>query len=64
VTLPRPDPRIALIDQKVALIATLQGKIKSGDWHFVQDVASDIRELDAKLELLDEQAVASAGGNH
>jgi hypothetical protein len=27
-------------------------KIKSGDWHAVQDGASDIREIDAKLDVL------------
>ncbi len=38
--------------QKAQLIAYCQSKLKSGDWHAVQDAASDIRELDAKLEVL------------
>ncbi len=36
------------------LIAYLLSKVKSGDWHAVQDAGSDIREIDAKLELLRE----------
>jgi hypothetical protein len=38
--------------RKAGLIAYCQIKLESGDWHAVQDAASDIRELDAKLEIL------------
>lgn len=46
--------RRALTEQKVQLIAYLLSKIKADDWHAVQDAASDIREIDAKLEILTE----------
>lgn len=44
-------PRAAddLREQKQALIAYLQSKVKAQDWHAVQDAASDIREIDAIL---------------
>lgn len=48
------DRQRELTEQKTQLIAYLQSKIKAGDWHAVQDAASDIRELNAKLELLNE----------
>lgn len=38
--------------QKLQLIAYLTSKLQATDWHAVQDAASDIRELDAKLEIL------------
>lgn len=41
-----------LIEQKAALVAYLLSKVKVGDWHAVQDAGSDIREIEAKLELL------------
>ena len=44
----------ALLESKAALIAYLQSKIKQGDWHAVQDAASDIREIEAKLTLVRE----------
>lgn len=40
------------MEAKEALIAYLLAKVKAGDWHAVQDAASDIRELDAKIELI------------
>lgn len=43
-----------LQEQKTQLVAYLQSKVKAGDWHAVQDAASDIRELDAKIETLRE----------
>ncbi len=43
-----------LVEQKAALVAYLLSKVKAQDWHAVQDAGSDIRELDAKLELLRE----------
>ena len=41
-----------LTDQRTALIAYLLSKIKAADWHAVQDAASDIREINAKLDVL------------
>jgi hypothetical protein len=43
-----------LLEAKTQLIAYVVSKIKSGDWHAVQDGASDIREIDAKLQVLSE----------
>ncbi len=43
---------VELADQKAHLILYLHSKIKASDWHAVQDAASDIREIEAKLELL------------
>jgi hypothetical protein len=40
-----------LVEQKQALVVYLLSKVKSGDWHAVQDAASDIREIQAKLEV-------------
>jgi hypothetical protein len=48
--------RQELLEQKAALIATIPGKMKANDWHWVQDAASDIREIDAKIEMIDECA--------
>ncbi len=48
-----PDPRIiALAEQREMLIVYLLAKVKAGDFHAVQDAASDIREIHAKLEIL------------
>lgn len=47
------DPRVtALVEAKAELIAYLLSKVRQSDWHAVQDAASDIREIDAKLEVL------------
>ena len=43
-----------LLEAKTSLIAYVVSKIKSGDWHAVQDGASDIREIDAQLVILNE----------
>jgi hypothetical protein len=43
---------VELERRKVGLVAYCQIKLDAADWHAVQDAASDIRELDAKLELL------------
>lgn len=48
--------RTDLQDQRAQLIAYLLSKVKANDFHAVQDAASDIREIDAKLEVLTEQA--------
>lgn len=45
--------RAELIEQRTSLIAYLLSKVKACDWHAVQDAASDIREINAKLEVLD-----------
>lgn len=50
-----------LLEQKGQLIAYLTSKLRAGDWHAVQDAASDIRELDAKLDLLREMNDAQKG---
>ncbi len=42
----------SLIEQKAQLIAYLLSKIQAEDWHAVMDSAADLREIDAKLELL------------
>ncbi len=39
--------------QKHQLICYCESKLRSGDWHAVQDAASDIREIDAKIEVLE-----------
>ena len=44
--------RQELQEQKTGLITYLQNKVKAGDWQAGQDAASDIREIDAKLEVL------------
>jgi len=40
-----------LLNQKRSLIDYLRTKIDSEDWHAVQDAASDIREIEAKLRV-------------
>lgn len=46
-----------LLEQKAQLVAYCVSKMKAGDWHAVQDAASDIREIDAKLSVLAEMKV-------
>lgn len=41
-----------LIDEKQELIAYMKVKILAQDWHAVCDSANDIREIEAKLEIL------------
>jgi hypothetical protein len=43
-----------LTDQRKHLIAYCMSKITVADWHAVQDAASDIREINAQLDLLRE----------
>jgi hypothetical protein len=50
-----------LIDQKRNMISYLKSKTKSSDWHAVQDAASDIREIDAKLFILNMQDKPGGG---
>lgn len=40
-----------LQEQKKQLISYLLSKVKVEDWHAVQDAASDIREIEARLEV-------------
>ncbi len=54
------DRKVELLEQKAQLIAYLASKLKAGDWHAIQDSASDIREIDAKLELLNELVMHGA----
>lgn len=46
------DQKADLLEQKTSLLVYLASKLKAGDMHAVQDAASDIREIDAKLEVL------------
>ena len=41
-----------LEEQRTQLIAYLLAKVKAADYHAVQDAASDIREIIAKLDVL------------
>jgi hypothetical protein len=47
--------RDALLTARKALIDYLLQKHQQEDWHGVADAAMDLREIDAKLELLDER---------
>ena len=38
--------------QRQEIISYLMSKTTAGDWHAVQDAASDIREIDAVLKVL------------
>ena len=44
--------RAVLLEQKADLITYLGSKIKAGDWHAVADAAMDLREIEAKLDVL------------
>lgn len=46
--------KASLTKRRDGLIEYLRMKLDAGDWHAVQDAASDIREYDAQLELLEE----------
>jgi hypothetical protein len=41
-----------LVRQKKALITYLLSKVETEDWHGVADAAMDLREVEAKLEVL------------
>lgn len=61
-----------LQEQRTTLVAYLFSKWKAADWHGCADAAMDLREIDAKLEVLNEpilglnsngkQAVAGRNG--
>lgn len=42
----------SLGDQRRVLVAYLKSKTTGEDWHAVADAACDLREIDAKLEVL------------
>lgn len=44
--------RGALIAERTSLVQYLRSKVEAKDWHAVQDAASDIREINARLEEL------------
>ena len=46
------DPTAALRAHRATLITYLLSKADAEDWHGVADAANDLREVDAKLELL------------
>jgi len=41
-----------LQNMKTTLLVYLQAKVKAEDWHGVADAAMDLREIDAKLSVL------------
>jgi hypothetical protein len=41
-----------LLKRRTVIIADLLSKVEAEDWHGVQDCASDIREIDAQLDVL------------
>lgn len=43
-----------LASYREILISYLQVKVKEEDWHGVADAASDIREIETKLKLLNQ----------
>lgn len=43
---------VELAEQREGLIVYLMAKVKAGDFHAVQDAASDIREVDAQILIL------------
>lgn len=49
---------VALREQREQMIGYLLLKVKANDFHGVADAAMDIREIDAKLEVLAELAIA------
>jgi hypothetical protein len=48
----------SLTKRKAVLIEYLRTSIDEADWHAVQDSASDIREIDAKLDILAQEKSA------
>jgi hypothetical protein len=47
----KSDKSAELLAEKHILVEYLKSKLSVGDWHGVQDAASDIREIDAKLSV-------------
>ena len=51
------DKVIKLKSQIESLVAYMRIKIDQADWHAVADVAMDIRELEAKIKVYEENTV-------
>jgi len=49
-------PKEELVEIRNQLIHYLQMKVSQEDWHGVADAAMDLREVDAKLEILRKNA--------
>jgi len=45
-----------LLKEREALLAYLLAKFDNEDWHGVQDAASDLRDIDCQLQILDKFA--------
>lgn len=45
--------RRIILHRREILVAYLEVKTEENDWHAVSDAANDLREIDAKLEMLD-----------
>jgi len=44
---------LSLCFQRTVLLRYLQAKVEANDMHAVSDAANDIREVDAKLDMID-----------
>lgn len=53
------ETRDDLCVQRRTLIAYCTSKLAQGDWHAVQDAGSDIREINAKIDVIN-QVLAEA----
>lgn len=56
----KPVTRESLEKRKAIIIADLLSKVEAEDWHGVQDCASDIREIEAQIPLI-ESITATVG---
>ena len=55
MTVTLSDRKVALMELRVGMVAYLAAKIREGkDLHAIADAAMDLREVDAKLDLLSE----------
>lgn len=50
--------QVVLIQHRNTLIPYLQQRLEVGDFHGVSDAANDIREIESKLEFIDEMLAA------
>lgn len=50
--------RTELEDGKASLVAYIKSKLHAQDWHAIADAAMDLREIDAKLSLMNELGTA------
>ena len=51
--------REQLVKRRQIVIADAQMKLECADWHGLQDCGSDLREIDAKIAMLDEMRQAA-----